>query len=181
MDHVTAIFESRADAEAALDELDSVGVTAGQVSVIATDEARSRHFEIKNNTKADEGATTGAALGGLAGAVLAGMASAGAIAIPGLNVVVSGYLVSALAGFGVGAAGGGILGALVGLGYPEHEAKLYEDELGSGNILITVQPADSAQRKEVVRILDAARTGDSPRGKAKHPQATTIDRGGVIY
>lgn len=182
MDHVTAVFESREHAGEALDKLEAIGVTSGQVSVIATDEARSRHFEIQNNTKAEEGATTGAAAGGLAGAVLAALTSSGAIAIPGLNLVVAGYLVSAVAGFGVGAAAGGIVGALAGLGFPEHEAKLYEEELGHGSILIAVKPADNDQRKKIAKILDAARTGDSPRDpRFKKNEATDIDRGGVIY
>jgi hypothetical protein len=160
MDHITAVFETREDAENALTKLEAVGVNESQISVIATDSTISNHFTIKNTTKAEEGATTGAALGGLAGAVLAALTSAGALAIPGLNLVVSGYLVAAVAGFGAGAAGGGILGALVGLGFPENEAKLLEKDLGEGNILLAVNPSTSEQRKEVKRILDQAKDPD---------------------
>lgn len=176
MDHITAIFETREDAERALQKLEIVGVTAAQTSILATEEARG-DFIIENNTKAEEGATTGAALGGLAGAVLAGLTSAGAIAIPGLNLIVSGYLVSAVAGFGVGAAGGGVLGALVGLGFPENEAKLYEEELGHGSYLIAVKPADGEQKKKVQKILGEAKNRGARTDKKG---ATDIDRGGVI-
>ena len=154
MDHVTAVFETRMEAEEALEKLEAVGVTTGQVSILATDESRGRHFNIENNTKAEEGATTGAILGGLAAAVAAAFTSAGAMAIPGLNIIVSGYLVSALTAGGAGAAAGGLLGALVGLGFDEHEAKMYDEEVRSGNILLAVHPADSAQRKRIKEILD---------------------------
>lgn len=156
MDHVTAVFESRLEAEKALTRLEGVGVRENQISILATDEARNRHFAIKNTTKAEEGAAAGATLGGLAGAVLAATASAGALAIPGLNLVVSGYLIAALAGLGAGATAGGAVGALIGLGFPENEAKLIEDELHSGNILVAVRPANGEQKKKVKEILDMA-------------------------
>jgi hypothetical protein len=154
MDHVTAVFETRLEAEEALEKLEAIGVTANQISLLATDETRGQHFNIENSTKAEEGATTGAILGGLAAAVAAAFTSAGAVAIPGLNIIVSGYLVSALAGAGAGATAGGLLGALVGLGFDEHEAKMYDEEVRSGNILLAVNPADSAQRKRIKEILD---------------------------
>ena len=44
----------------------------------------------------------------------------------------------ALAGVGVGAALGGIIGALVGLGKPEFEARRYETRLKKGGILLSV-------------------------------------------
>ena len=166
MDHVTAVFESRLEADEALSKLEALGVTNNQISVLATDDARSRHFAIQNTTKAEEGATVGATLGGLAGAVGAALISAGAIAIPGMNLIVSGYLISAVAGLGAGAATGGILGALVGLGFPEHEAKLYEEELQSGNILVAVNPTSSEQRKRVKEILDDVQDDSKIRSRS---------------
>ncbi len=168
MDHVTAVFETRTEAEMALQKLEAIGVTDSQISLLATDEARGQHFNIENSTKAEEGATTGAILGGLAGAVAAAFLSAGAIAIPGVNLIVSGYLVSAVAGLGAGGAAGGIIGALAGLGFNEHEAKLYDDEIRSGNILIAVSPVDSGQRKRVKEIFD-----DQPDIEAKTARVTT--------
>ncbi len=160
MEHISAIFASRMDAQNALMKLDDIGVTEEQISLIATDSTVNNHFKIENNTKAEEGATTGMAVGGLAGAVLAALTSAGALAIPGLNLVVSGYLVAAIAGFGAGAAGGGIVGALIGLGFPENEAKMVEDQLDEGSVLIAVKPRDAEQRKEVKKILDLAKNPD---------------------
>lgn len=162
MDNVSAIFESRFSADEALTRLEAIGVTNEQVSVLATDQARSRHFKLENTTKAEEGAATGATIGGLAGAVAAGLLSAGAVAIPGMNLIVSGYLISAAAGLGVGAATGGMVGALVGLGFPEHEAKLYEKELKGGNILVSVKPVDSKQKDSVQKIFEDVQDNDTP-------------------
>jgi hypothetical protein len=180
MDHITAVFETTMDAETALAKLDAIGVRENQVSLLTTDETRG-DFVIRNNTKAEEGATTGAALGGLAGAVLAGLTSTSAMVIPGLNIVVVGALVSAVAGFGVGAAGGSILGALVGLGFPEHEAKLYEKELSHGSILLAVKPESSDQAGKIRKILGEAKNKGARKEQGDRIEATAIDRGGVIY
>src|SRR5690606_15614139 len=115
------------------------GVTEEQISVVVTDETRGRSFNINENTKADEGAAAGATFGGIVGGVLAAMAGAGTLVFPGLNLVVAGALVSGLAGAGAGAATGGLLGLLVGAGMKEHEAKIYEDEVKSGAILLAVK------------------------------------------
>lgn len=153
MDNVTAVFETRQEADTALTRLETIGVTDSQISIIATDEARANHFSVENTTKAEEGASAGAVLGGLAGAIALAVTSAGAVAIPGLNLIVSGYLVSAVAGLGAGAAAGGLLGALVGLGFTEHEAKLYDKAVRSGNILVAVDARDADQKKRVKEIF----------------------------
>lgn len=66
----------------------------------------------------------------------------------------SGVWVSALAGLGAGATAGGFLGALSGLGMNEHEAKIIEDELKEGNILIAIKPESDEQRKEIKSVLE---------------------------
>lgn len=154
MDHVTAIFKTRHAAEEALRKIEAIGITSDKVSMLVNDETRGKAFNIEKGTKSDTGFTAGATVGGLVGAIAAGLMAAGAIAIPGLNLVVSGYLVSALAGLGAGAATGGLIGALVGMGYEENEAKFYEDELKNGNILLAVKTKSLEQSKQVREILD---------------------------
>ena len=51
-----------------------------------------------------------------------------------------------LAGLGAGAAAGGLTGALIGLGLPEHEAKFYDQELRKGGILLGVYSHDDRKR-----------------------------------
>jgi hypothetical protein len=141
---VTALFDTRDEAQAALTKLDQSGYTKSQVTVLVTEETRGKHFIIDNKTKVGEGAATGATIAGLAAGLFMALGSAGAMLIPGLNLIVSGALVGGLAGLGAGAAGGGLIGALVGLGVTEHEAKLYEDTLRKGAILIAVDSGSEA-------------------------------------
>lgn len=105
---------------------------------------KGRKGVISNATKSPEGATTGAVAGGIIGGSLGLLAGIGALAIPGLGpFIAAGPLMAALAGSGVGGSLGLVVGALVGLGIPEYEAKKYEVGLQSGDVLICVHAADS--------------------------------------
>lgn len=154
MSLVTATFKTRLAAENALRELEAIGVSDKQTALVLTDDTRGKTFQIKEGTKMDEGAAGGATAGGIIGALLGAMTTATAIAIPGLNVVVAGAAVSALAGLGAGALTGGFVGALVGAGIPEHEAKIYENSLKEGEILLAVEPRDKDQKKQIKDIFE---------------------------
>ena len=61
-----------------------------------------------------------------------------------------------LAGLGVGAAAGGIVGALIGVGIPEAEAKFYAQEISEKDaILVGVEVTESD--RDVVRQIMAAK------------------------
>ena len=149
---------TRIACEEILRQLELIGVSESQIGMVVTDETRGKSFNIEHHTKADQGVAAGATVGGVVGAVLAAIAGAGTIAIPGLNVVVAGAIVSALAGLGAGATAGGIIGGLIGLGVPEHEAKLHEGALRTGSILLAVEAKDSSEARQVEAIL---RQGDA--------------------
>jgi hypothetical protein len=150
---ITAVFDTRNKAEAALHRLDQAGFTKDQVTLLVTEETRGKHFGIKEHTKTEEGAATGAVIGGLAGSIYLGLATAGALLIPGLNLIVYGTVIGGLVGLGAGVVTGGLVGALVGVGIPEHEAKLYEDAVRKGAILVAVQANDAASADIVTAIL----------------------------
>jgi hypothetical protein len=152
---VTATFETHMAAENALQNLENAGIDDSQVSVVVTDEARGG-FNIETHSRADEGVAGGATAGGIVGAVLGSLLAAGTIAVPGLNLVVTGALAGALAGLATGATAGGLLGGLIGAGISEHEAKIYEEDIKNGAILIAVKTQDEAQRKRVKNILEQA-------------------------
>ncbi len=154
MDHVTAVFKTRMGAEDALRRIEAIGISDAQVSIVSSDETRGKAFGFERGTKTDKGFAAGATTGGLVGAVLGSLLAAGTIVIPGLNLVVAGYLAPALAGLGAGAATGGLIGALAGMGFEENEAKFYEDELKDGNILLAVRTENDEQKKIVKEILD---------------------------
>lgn len=154
MSNVSATFKTRPAAEAALTSLEAIGVTDKQISLVMSDDTRGKSFNMEENSKLPEGAATGAAAGGVVGTIVGALSTATALAIPGINVVVAGGIVSALAGLGAGATAGGLVGAMVGAGIPEHEAKIYEDEIKNGAILVVVDPKDDDQQNVIKDIFE---------------------------
>lgn len=153
-DVVTATFKDRFSAEEALQQLEAAGIMDSQISLLISDENRRHNFSIDTHSKLDEGAAAGATFGGVVGAVLGAVMSAAVISVPGLNLVVTGALAAGLAGLGAGAATGGLVGALIGAGIPEHEAKLYEEEVRKGSVLVGVEFASADQKKRIKDIFD---------------------------
>jgi len=152
---VTGIFTSRPSAELASQELVKAGFPPEDISLLLTETTRGREFALRKSTKAPEGAATGATIGGVLGALAGGLAAVASITVPGLAIVAAGPVVAALTGLGAGAATGGLTGALLGLGIPEHEARFYNGEIERGGILVGVYV--HGDRAKVAReILDSA-------------------------
>ena len=76
-----------------------------------------------------------------------------------------------LSGIAAGAAVGGFTGALVGMGIPELEAKMYETKLKAGNLLVSVHTDDRDERKRVVEVFKKAGIKDvSTQAEVSAPQ-----------
>jgi hypothetical protein len=162
------IYKTRAGAESAVDALRQADFRNTDISVMFPDNAGTKDFAHEKNTKAPEGAATGAGSGAVIGGTLGWLAGIGALAIPGVGpFIAAGPIVAALAGVGVGGAVGGITGALVGMGIPEYEAKRYEGRVKEGSILLSVHCDDSKWTKKAKEILertgaeDVSSTGES--------------------
>lgn len=152
------IYKSRAGAESAVDALRQAEFRNTDISVLFPDNQGTKDFAHEKNTKAPEGAATGAGSGAVIGGTLGWLAGIGALAIPGLGpFIAAGPIVATLAGVGVGGAVGGIAGALIGMGIPEYEAKRYEGRVKDGGILLSVHCDDSQWTKKAKEILE--RTG----------------------
>ena len=141
---MTGMFRDRDSAERAYSSLTSRGYTKDDVNVLMSDATRKKHFaddpDTELGSKALEGAAVGAGIGGTLGAILAGVAAVGTLAIPGVGLIAAGPIAAALAGLGAGAATGGLVGALVGAGIPEERAKLYDQGIREGGIVMGVEP-----------------------------------------
>lgn len=143
---VLGIAKTRLQAEALVDRLHNAGFSYSDVSIIFSDKNGAHNVSHENSTKAPEGATAGASAGGILGGTLGLLAGIGTLAIPGLGpLVAAGPILATLSGFAVGAAVGGVAGALIGLGIPEYEAKIYESRLQEGNILIAVHTENNLE------------------------------------
>jgi len=141
---MTCMFRDREGAERGYGCLNSRGYGKDDISLLMSDEARKRHFPTTADTtelgsKAAEGAGIGVVVGGGLGALLLGLAAAG-FAVPGLPIIAMGPLAAALTGVGAGGALGAIVGALVGSGIPEERARIYENGIKEGGIVMGVTP-----------------------------------------
>ncbi|HTE43016.1 MAG TPA: hypothetical protein VK629_19485, partial [Steroidobacteraceae bacterium] len=124
---VFGIFSSDLDAEHAVDLLIAAGYPSSSISVLLPDTRGTKAFAHEKHTKAPEGTTTGATLGGVIGGTIGVLAGVGALAIPGIGpFIAAGPIMAGLADLDADDAVGGLVGALVGMGIPEYEAKRYE-------------------------------------------------------
>lgn len=144
-----------------IDHLKAAGFTGNDISVLMADKGGTRDFALEHETKAPEGAATGAGSGALLGGALGWLAGIGALAIPGLGpFIAAGPIMAALGGAAVGGTVGGLAGALVGMGIPEFEARKYEGKVKSGSSLISVHSEDSAETQRAKEIFERAGAKD---------------------
>jgi hypothetical protein len=155
---VFGIYQTRGEAEYAVDALRTEGFRNTDVSVLFPKNKGTKDFAVEKNTKAPEGTATGVTTGGVIGGVLGWLTGIGALAIPGVGpFIAAGPIVAAIAGVGVGGAVGGIAGALIGMGIPEYEAKRYEGRIKDGGILLSVHCDDGNWTRTAKTVLE--RTG----------------------
>ena len=137
--------------------LQSAGFSGDDISVLLEDKQGTRDLAMEHNTKAPEGAATGAGGGAVLGGALGWIAGIGALAIPGIGpFIAAGPIMAALSGAAIGGTVGGLTGALVGMGMSEHEVKQYESKVKAGNALISVHTDNS---HDVQRATDICERG----------------------
>jgi uncharacterized membrane protein len=154
---VVGVFTRPDAAERALNALKAGGLTPEQVSVVAKDPGQTA--DLIEAPPTDGGVLqgtgtwviTGEALGGLGGFIL----GISAIALPGIGPAVgAGILLATLAGAGLGAVTGGLVGALVVQGVQEDAAREYEQHVGRGSILLSVQARDVEEARQAYHAFN---------------------------
>jgi hypothetical protein len=172
---VFGIYTDRSGVDRAVEALKAGGFSNKDVSALFPENQGTKDFAHEKNTKAPEGATTGAGTGALLGGGLGWLVGIGALAIPGLGpFIAAGPIMAALAGAGVGGAVGGLTGALIGMGIPEYEAKRYEGRVKDGGILLSVHSGNSDETKRAKEILERTGAQDiSSTGEAAGDKDTT--------
>jgi hypothetical protein len=152
-------------------ELKAAGFQNNDISALLPDKRGTKDFAHEHNTKAPEGATTGGVAGLGVGAALGWLAGIGALAIPGVGpFIAAGPIMAALGGAAVGTATGGVIGALIGMGIPEFEAKRYDAKVRDGNILISVHTEDGKQRDVAKDIFKRGNAEDISTGSEANPK-----------
>jgi hypothetical protein len=157
---VSRLYDSYADAQAAVRGLEAAGIPHSDISIVAnnsdnwysTDNKidRDRDGVDDRAESAGKGAGIGAGIGGTAG-LLAGL---GLLAIPGLGpVVAAGWLAATAVGAAAGAATGGIVGALTEAGISKEDAHVYAEGVRRGGTLVSARVPD-ADRARLDAVLD---------------------------
>ena len=155
---VYGIYSDRMMVEQAVEELRDSGFRNSDISVLFPHGESTKEFAVEKETKAPEGAATGAGTGAVVGGGLGWLAGIGMLAIPGVGpFIAAGPIVAALAGAGTGGLVGGIAGGLIGMGIPEYEANRYEGRIKEGGILLSVHADDRDWKNKAQFILE--RTG----------------------
>jgi hypothetical protein len=161
---VTAVFRDPIKGQKRLRRVAASGLRLqGEgINVLMSDTTRSTYFPHDRNDEpiqasnyAADGMGVGGAIGSAVGATLAAVMAIGtSILVPGLGIVVAGPIAAALAG-GAGAVTGGLIGALVGMGIPEPNARAYQTALREGGVIIGVVPKDDDDVARLKQYFEA--------------------------
>lgn len=164
---VLGVFRDHHAAQNAVDALYAQGYTMDDINVLMSEHTRTalakpeeeRQSE-RGESMALEGAGVGGAIGTAVGASLAAIAAIGtSLVIPGLNLIVAGPLIAALAGGGAGAVTGGLVGALAGMGITFENAEVYHTALREGGTVVGVRLRNESntadQQEKVTETLES--------------------------
>jgi hypothetical protein len=161
---ISAVFDSQAEAEAAVRELRDVGARDTDLSIIARSEGPATTSDgtgtVTDNSDANaiKGALGGAGVGALLGIA--------ALAIPGVGPLAAAGAIAASAipgaagiGAGVGAVAGGVTGLLTTHGVSDEDATYYEGQINEGGVFVSVDAAAAAIAPETARDILARNGG----------------------
>jgi hypothetical protein len=169
MDTVAGVFNSRADAERAIQGLRSAGIASDRIAFVTpgTTDATVEAAVPKSDTEqpgmgAAMGGTVGGAMGVAGGASLG--AAAASLLIPGVGPVIAGGIIgAALLGVGgavTGAAAGAALEEELADGIPHDELYLYEDALRKGRSVV-IAFVDEDDPRDIAHNVMAQAGADS--------------------
>ena len=155
---ISAVFDSRSEAEAAIAELQSQGIDNAKLSIIGRDEDGTTIADGSGEVaKEGVGDTLKGALGGAGIGAILGVA---ALAIPGVGPLVAAGAIASTAipaavaiGAGAGAVAGGVTRMLTDHGVSDDDAAYYEGRINEGGTFVSVDAGDGVTSAETVREI----------------------------
>jgi hypothetical protein len=165
---IVGVFSTLRNAEAAVQELESIGLNSQEITVISSNDVVKDHFQ-QYQPEVDPDDWRGAAmLGGATGAVLAGLTSVAALVTgAGIPIIVAGGLASFITGGVVG----GLAGVMAERGFETEAADYYELAVADGKTLVAVDLTTrsdvESKRVNIETILDE--TGSEAVELTKNP------------
>lgn len=165
MDTVAGVFNSRNDAERAIQGLRSAGIAQDRIAFLipgTTDRAVEATVPTTDTEQSGIGTAMGGTVGGAMG--IAGGASLGAAAasllIPGVGPVIAGGIIGAallgIGGAATGAAAGAALEKSLADGIPHDDLYLYEDALRKGRAVVIAFVDDTEAAESAHNVLAQA-------------------------
>ena len=142
----TALFDSREEAERAINDLRQAGISDDSISVIANRDHLDGDEQVAGHDTDAAAAATDVAGKAAAGAGVGALLGVAALAIPGVGPLIATGAIAqaaiggaAVTGTAIGAAAGGIAGLLTDHGVHEDDARYYDDRVNNhGGILVAV-------------------------------------------
>ena len=155
---ISAVFDSRSEAQAAIAELRNEGIDSAKLSIIGRDEDGATLTDGSGETREEGvGDTVKGALGGAGIGALLGVA---ALAIPGVGPLAAAGAIASTAipsaaaiGAGAGAVAGGVAGMLKDHGVSDEDATYYEGRINDGGTFVSVDADDNVASTETVREI----------------------------
>jgi uncharacterized membrane protein len=156
---ISAVFDDRSEAEAAIRDLRAAGIDSGRLSVIGQDEDRTTLSDGTGEV-VDDDAVSDTAGGALAGAGIGALLGVAALAIPGVGPLVAAGAIASSAipgaaaiGAGLGAAAGGLTGFLKDHGVNDEDAEYYEGRINDGGTFVSVDASDTGVEEGTIRDI----------------------------
>ena len=173
---VLGIFTSRPMLENAVVVFKKSGFRSDDISVLLP--APDLNTDIAHTETAGASEETMAATysDALLDCALGGLAGIWSLTIPGVGpIVAAGPIVGALAAAGTTGSIGGLEGALIGLGFPEYEAKRYEKQVKNGGLLLSVQCDDIYWEQSANKIMQRCGAQDISSIREKETYVSAAD------
>lgn len=153
---VIGVFSTLKHAEGLVRELETLGLSPEEISVISSNDMVKQYFKQYRPDVEPNDWKNAAMLGGSAGAMLAGLTSAAALVTgAGIPVVVAGGLASFLTGGVVG----GLAGAMTERGFESEAADYYELAVADGKTLVAVELTHDDDAKKLRAQIEKAMQG----------------------
>jgi len=151
---VVCIAPDVSEAEREVETLRRAGFTSDDISVLWPDIAGAQELGYEQHTRAPEGMAIGTFFGAMVGALTAYLNVTGTLWTPwSSHLIAAGLPVAILAGMGAGGAFGFLLGAIIGIAFPEYEVKKYERKVKAGSTLVAVHTDDAEELKRAEKAL----------------------------
>ena len=176
---VSAVFDDRAEAQRAVNELRSAGIPERAISLVGRPddhEGDGRHHDHDDD---HDGASKGSVAASVAGGGVAGaLLGVAALAIPGVGplaaagaIATSAIPTAAGIGTAVGATGGAIARMLADHDVDEQDAEYYEEHIQRGGIFVSVDTREGdvdAERAREILYRYGGHSASRPRATADH-------------